>query len=483
MIGNPLLDDWEDRMLFRDRDMPRSVRVDAGERPSRGRGPVLLAVVLALSLLRPGPQAGMAQDDDIATDQGPIYLPFVAFPTPTPPPADTGRVRQVTKVDGRPEAIAIAGHLLYLGVGSKVETFDISVPGQARPLGSSALVEGRIVRLALGSDRLFALSRPLIDWTAPLPPRLEMPPWTLLSVFDITDPTSPRLLGETTPIVGMSENGTRVNLFATDLAAHERTVYLTVVDRQSEWFAGIVIIDAQAVPVRYAIHKDLVDSGHRLLVLNGRLYIKGMLPPARVTEDRFFAGVMGFDLTQPLEPRWLGVAGHQSVDNDALKFGLVGHGQLLFHMTDNGLLLPIEILEDGRPLLLGEWLNHQPPLSLKLKRDLNGLIRTAAAPSRLYLLQPRQGDTPIASIDVSDPLHPKLLPSFGVGLDLQAGEKEMSERGMAPDLGSDLAATDDGRLFLASGNDGVLVELDVRDLAAEHQVARRSAGPKLHLAP
>lgn len=412
------------------------------------------------------------------------YLPMLSRPSPKPSATDTLRLREVAALGGRPEAIAIAGNLLYLGVGSSVETYDISVPGQARRLASSAPVEGRIVRLALGSDRLFALSRPAFDWAEP-PPSDEIPPWTLLSVFDISDPASPSLLGETTPIVGRTEQGLRVNLYATDLAAHGRTVYLPVFERPDAWselwqsFVGVAIVDATSVALRYSVAPDLVGRGFRPLVHDGRLYIKGDLPSDRAAERGFNQGVMGFDLSDPLAPRWLGAAGNIRLDNSVAVFNLVGQGKHLYHVYDAGYLLPIEIQEDGQAELMGDWREDEAAMSLQLGLELSGVKRSAAAPGRLYLLLPQMGDTPIASIDIRDPMHPERLPWFGIGgLNLRWGEAAMVDRDMKPDLGSDLAATTDGRLFLASGYDGVLVELDVRDPENQHELARYAVGTR-----
>ncbi len=408
------------------------------------------------------------------------FLPILSRPSPKTPAGDTGRLRELAVLGGRPEAIAIAGKLLYLGVGAYVETYDISVPGQARRLGSSTPVQGRIVRLALGSDRLFALSRPAFDWAEP-PRSDEIPPWTLLSVFDISVTASPILLGETTPILGRTERGFRMNLYATDLAAHGRTVYMTVFERssmQADWgsFPGLAIIDATSVPLRYSVAPDLVGRGFRPLVHDGRLYIKGDLPADRAAELGFNQGVMGFDLSAPLAPRWLGAAGNIRLDNSVAVFNLVGQGKHLYHVHDAGYLLPIEIQEDGQPELMGDWREDEAAMSLQLGLELSGVKRSAAAPGRLYLLLPRMGDTPIASIDIRDPMHPVRLPWFGIGgLNLQWGEAPMEARDMKPDLGSDLAATTDGRLFLASGHDGVLVELDVRNPEDQHELARYGA--------
>lgn len=411
------------------------------------------------------------------------FLPILSRPSPKPPAGDTRRLREVAALGGRPEAIAIAGNLLYLGVGAYVETYDISVPGRARRLGSSTPVEGRIVRLALGTDRLFALSRPAIDWKAPPPPPEATPPLTLLSVFDIGDSASPRLLGETTPILGRESLGQRMSLYATDLAALGRTVYLTVFERsfiEADWEffpAGIAIVDASSVPLRYSVGPGLKGRGFRLLVHGGRLYVKGDLPADRAAVLGFNQGVMGYDLADPLAPRWLGAAGNARLDDAVTRFDLIGQGARLFHVHDSGHLLPIEIKQDGRPELMGDWGSDEAARSLQLGLELSSVKRSSAAPGRLYLLIPSRGDTPVAGIDVRDPLHPIPLPSFGIGgLHLKWGESAMEERDMEPDLGSDLAATDDGRLFLASGEDGVLVELDVADSENQHELARYPAG-------
>lgn len=410
------------------------------------------------------------------------YLPILSRPTPKPSDTDFRRLREVAALGGRPEAIAIAGDLLYLGTGASIETYDISIPGHAIRLGNSAPVEGRIVRLALGSDRLFALSRPAFDWAEPPPPD-EIPPWTLLSVFDISDAALPRLMGETTPILRQTDPGRRVNLYATDLAAHGRTVYMTVFERhfrgefEAPSWGGVAIIDATSVPLRFSVDPNLVGRGFRPFVHEGRLYIKGDLPADRAAELGFNQGVMGFDLSDPLAPRWLGAAGNMRLDDSVAVFNLVGQGKHLYHVHDAGYLLPIEIQEDGRPELMGDWRGDEAAMSLQLGLELWGVKRSAAAPGRLYLLLPRMGETPIASIDIRDPMHPERLPWFGIGgLNLQWGEAAMEDRDMKPDLGSDLAVSADGRLFLSSGYDGVLVELDVRDSENQHELARYGVG-------
>ncbi len=471
-------------MLFRDRDVDRSVRVVAGGRPSRGRSLILLAVALALSLLRLGPQTGMAQDDPIATGQGPVYLPYLSLPAPKPPADDARRLREVATLGGRPEALVISGKLLYLGVGSAVETYDISVPGQARRLARSGAVEGRIVRLTLGSDRLFALSRPVIDWSAPPLDPDDAPPWTLLSVFDLSDPAAPRRLGRTTPITGRTEEGARINWFATDLAAHGRVAYLTVFERNRQRMGldearlmGMMIVDSRSDPLHYQLDQDLFLRGFRVIVHGDRLYVRGDLPERRVQEHGFRTGVMGFDLKEPLAPQWLGVAGTAWLDNSLTVFDLVGQAEHLFHVSETAFLVPIEVLADGRPQLMVDWRNVDDLVALDLDTDVYLLLRSAAGPGRIYLLLPSHGDEPVLSIDVRDPLHPEKLPSIGIGgLDLEIGDAAMNDRYLKPDLGADIAATTDGRLFVASGSAHVLVELAVRDPDNQHELARYSIG-------
>lgn len=436
-----------------------------------GLGTVAFATLLHGSPGSPGPlQSGLAT----AEAPRPAYLPLVVGPA-SPPADPPWPLTLGSDVD----ALAISGDRLYVGVGQVVVTYDISVPGAARWLSQSAYLGGRVARLAVGGDRLFAVVRPDDFHPTMDPGQEDSPPWTRLAVLDLSHTEMP-LLTASVSLWNKSHN-----LFAGDLAARGRVAYLAVFDSVGgdlvcggDTMCGLMIMDASLPIPKLTLRDDLSPGVFRLLVRNDTLLAMGYLPP-KDAESRpdFYMGLMTFGLSTSATPRLISAPGQLSLRYRYRPWNLSVMGDRVFHVLDQGALLTASLADNGELQLLLP-LTTDPAHAFELLprlalRQPGRVFRTAAQDNRLHLLL-LEDPLRIVSVDVTDPLHP--IP-FGEHLlaNINFSQRPTRFGSMWDDTWGDLVATQDARLFVAGGDSGLLVEVDVSRAGALRELARYDA--------
>lgn len=379
------------------------------------------------------------------------------------------------------DALAINGDRLYVGVGRSVVAYDISVPGAARRLSRSAYVGGRVARLAVGGDRLFAVVRPDDFHPTMDPRRAGSPPWTTLAVMDLSQPDAPLL----TANVGLWNESH--NLFAGDLAARGRMAYLAVFDSflgdvvcggDGDTKCGLMIIDASLEIPKLTLRDDLSPGVYRLLVRKDTLLALGYLP-RKDTESRpdFHMGFMTFGLANAATPRLISAPGQQSLRYRYRAWNLSVMGDRVFHVLDQDALLTASLADNGELRLLlpqttdpAHAFDLLPRLAL---RQPGRVYRTATQDNRLHLLL-LEDPLRIVSLDVTDPMHPTPFGELALA-NINFSQRPMRFGSMWDDTWGDLVATQDARLFVAGGDSGLLVEVDVSQAGALRELARYAA--------
>lgn len=426
--------------------------------------PVLLLLPLLLGLLGIRPASVQAQAGGAAHR---IYLPWT--------------LQSHSRIGA--EALALAGDRAYLGFGPHLVTYDISRPGQARRIDSSPLVEGRIVHIAVGSDRLFTLSRPDdVEGSGALPDQI---PWSILTAFDIADPNRPQIMS------GLSWR--EPNLYASDLSASGRFAYLPMVDSSDSRSvlnpsccdgSGILHIDATTANLRSAwIEESRGSFFFQTLAFDNRLYAYAYSlynQSVPLLDTDIDEGVMSFDVNTPASPRYVGAAGLSSAASIRINtsMSLFGKGDHLYQFFGDEsdrtpILLPLTLDAQGMPELPRianpsdpRWVDHLPRfagLGLDSFHLNHGALNDKG---HLFVLHGAR-DARIISIDVDIPLDAVAVGSFRLsdhGISLGQGGERFVEGTLIGDTGSTLVA-DPGsdRLFLASGQHGALVEIDSSD--------------------
>ena len=442
---------------------------------------MLGAVALATLLCgNPGSPRPLQTGPATAEAPRPAYLPLVVGPAtqPADPPWPLTLGRDV-------DALAIAGDRLYVGVGRSVVTYDISVPGAARRLSQSAYLGGRVARLAVGGDRLFAVVRP-DDFHPTMDPGQEgSPPWTTLAVLDLSQPEAPLL----TTSIGLW-NGSH-NHYAWDLAAQDRVAYLAVIDSSHgeplcgdrDTRCGLMVIDTSQQPPELTLRDDLSPLVYRLMVHRGALLAVGVLP-SDVAEDHpgFDVGAMSFDLSNPTSPGLLSAPGHLDLRQSLGAFNLSGSGDHVYRVIHENALLTASMTDGGTlSLLLPDVSNPRFVFDLlprlALRQHVN-VQRTVAEADRLHLLL-LEDPLRIFSVDVADPLHPISYGEFQLtGINFSQRPARWGT-GLFDDTWGDLVATQDARLFVAGGDSGLLVEVEVSRTGALKELSRYAAAGKM----
>ncbi len=426
-------------------------------RRSRRAPSVLLLLSLLLAPLDTLSEPAAAQGGDAAHR---IYLPWTL---------------QSQSLIGA-EALALAGDRAYLGYGPHLITYDISRPGQARRLESRPSVEGRIVHIAVGSDRLFSLSRP--DFHAGMP--WKQAPWSILSIFDLSDPDAPQQLDQLQWL--------DPNLYALDLAAKGRVAYLSMTSPEESrrtfgppfGDVGILVVDASTPSAEPRwLSSSLGSLYYRLLVLDGRLHahaqlsqsLPGLIPGLSSRGP----GIVSFDLTNAAEPRHVGSLSLAPWPDLVGSFSMTGTDQSLYqiyHLDGPGYaaaLLRTDVDSSGHPSLGGSIDGQFPARLPKLEPALDLLDRSifhiVSQRESLYALNGIIGRIFIIDLDGS------VIPQDVSSLDLASSGIDLGQRGAElwrttslGDTGSTLVADPSSdRLFLASGQHGALVEIDASD--------------------
>lgn len=459
-------------------------RLPTSQLPHRQHGKLLATVTLGLgtvafaTLLHGNPGSPRPLQSGLATAEAPrpAYLPLVVGPA-SPPVDPPWPLTLGSDVD----ALAINGDRLYVGVGRSVVAYDISVPGAARRLSRSAYLGGRVARLAVGGDRLFAVVRPDDFLVVRDPRRAGSPPWTRLAVMDLSQPDAPLL----TANVGLW-NGSH-NHYAWDLAARDRVAYLAVIDSSvgeptcgsEDTRCGLMVIDATRQPPELTLRDDLSPLVYRLMVHRGALLAVGYLP-SKVAEAHpgFDMGAMSFDLSNPAYPRLLSAPGHLDLRYTQGAFNLSVSGNHVYRVIREEALLTASMTDDGAlslvlPDLSDPWhvFDLLPRLALRPHVDVQ---RTVAESDRLHLLL-LEDPLRIFSVDVADPLHPLPYGEFPLtGINVTRRPVRWGTE-IFDDTWGDLVATQDARLFVAGGDSGLLVEVDVSRAGALRELARYAA--------
>ncbi|MBK7781372.1 MAG: hypothetical protein IPJ58_11510 [Ardenticatenia bacterium] len=419
-----------------------------------------------------------------------VFLPLVLRPaersTAAPWP-------QVATQGHDVDALAIAGNLLYVGVGPTVVTYDVSESGAAKRLSQSLPLGGRVARLAASGDRLFAATRPDFDaeeWRAGIrsrrsPGPIVSPPITSLAIFDLAQTDAPRLLRN------IALTNELRNFFAIDLAAHERVAYVTVasrarLDESSEELScfyqrpecGLLIVDATGPSTHLNLRQDMTLLGYRLLTDEGRLYLVGSPPLDEELRQEYGYRTRNYDLTDPSQPRLISAPGHVSLAQQVGVFSLAVADGHVFRVLTGGELLTSEIAADGDMRLMlpvgfgqdGAWLPRVLDTSAVTGASFDP--RTVAEGDRLHLLL--SGDPiGILSVSVATPLHPTRYGQIDLlGIHYPAKVNLGSNSKVMSDASGDLVATQDARLFVAGGDSGLLVEVDVSRAGNLRELAR-----------
>lgn len=470
----------------------------AAFRPHRWTGKLLATLVLVLGTSaiaaplhgKPGLPRPLQTGPSTTEVPRKVFLPLVLQPARST--AAAAPWPQIVPAPHDVDALAIAGNLLYVGLGPTVVTYDVSEPGAAKRLSQSLPLGGRVARLAVSEDRLFAATRPDFDaeeWWAGLrshrgPGPIVFPPITSLAVFGLAQGGAPRLLRN------IALTNELRNYFAIDLAAHEHVAYVTVLSRPrlddwlGEWACdhrhpqcGLLIVDAAGPSPQLTLRQDLTPGGYRLLTDKGRLYLVGHPP---LDEDRSEYGyrTRNYDLTDPAQPRLISTPGDVSLIQRLGVSSLAVADGHVFRVLDKGELLTSAIDADGEMRLMlpegfvqgGGWLPRVPVTSALTGGSFDP--RAVAENDRLHLLL--AGDpVGILSVSVAAPLQPTRYGQIDLlGIHYHAKVNPDNALGMMSDAWGDLVATQDARLFVAGGDSGLLVEVDVSRAGDLRELAR-----------
>ncbi len=477
-----------------------------------------LVLLLALGWIGgwQGPHTNVTSSKIYAQSTEPIYLPRLLTPGPLAP-TRSEVLGEMAFIDRRTAAMAVRGDRAYLGAGPYVVTYDISRPGAARRIGESLPAPGRLVHLRLGSDRLFAISRPDAAGPRQSLGNRNDPFWrphTVLNIYDLDNRERPQLL-ESLDFVGLLDSlnlvdrqegphfvksfGCLKEYYALDLAAYDQRAFISLVPScvdSDAWRErsrpigislipddGVVLIaDAAQEPAQITRLAAIEGFQQRLTVIGDRLIGSAHFDTRiRSGSEWLSQVVLEFDLKNPGTPLIEATGFESSEAISALSepsWFLTGREDRLFQLYDvdpwdsrRSVLMTRELDAVGKRQILGWNSSDDPGFVDRLPSfetpwgDGHGFwYADVGIHDRLFALNAQHAL--LTTFDVGEPLEATLgmTVPLGIGPDLYSSPQRTTYATWIDDAGSALAAsTTDSRLLVAGGERASLIEIDSSD--------------------
>jgi len=361
-----------------------------------------------------------------------VFLPFTERPATR---ATAFRPLVVGQIGGPAMAMDVEGDFAYLGVGRRLDVYDVSAPSAPRLVGTSGLLAEEVWNVEVADGAAYLLARS--SGIAPLR--------STMYVVDLARPELPRVSGK---LAGLPLGP------GAGMAARDRVVYLLT-------DAGFVVVDARD-PRRPLRRADVPFAGLPCMsattsrswvsdidIVGGRLYVAYSVVGG-LDQGGY---VLSFDLPEPLQPRFVACAVAYNRDFMSVPAALVAGDNLAY--------------------LLGYgWVNafdFRDPLTARSagRSDLSetaNVIDATLDGARLYILHERGGlsDTAImlSLYDVSNPARPREL-----------GRAEIGLRHPRDAVGHGRLVVRGGFAFALSGDGGHLFAADVTSAARPRPIA------------
>jgi len=319
-----------------------------------------------LAAVAPAPPAGAA-----GTPPWRVYLPDLRRHVARP---SAFRPAVVGQVGGPATALDVQGDHAFVGVGRRLDVYDVSAPGTPRLVGTSGPLAGAVWSVTVDASAAYVLAGDPPSWL------------TTMVVVDVGRPDRPRVVGS---LAGLP---LRPNA---RLAVANRVVYmlaedaLVVVDasdprrprRQADVPLGGLSCVPPGAPRRWAADIDAAA---------GRLYVSFAVHRGHAAEGGY---ALGFDLSEPLRPSFLACA----VAPITIVEALATDGKLVY-LVGIARICAIDFGDPLRPHVVGEL--PLPGIGLILDAALRG--------DSLYVLHNFMGGaittaTMISIYDASEP--------------------------------------------------------------------------------
>jgi len=357
----------------------------------RHRVPRFIALVAAVTISAGGSPATVAQVARAVPVAG-----QGAAARPDAPAAQAQRraakLEHVFQDGGAVGGVVVDGRYAYVGVGPRLEVYDLRAPGGPRRLWRSGPLNIVIGRMVLAGGRIYAIRDPVGS------------NGRVLTILDVRDPASPRIESQT--VLGLVSRGIR------GLQVHGATVYLAA------GTDGVVIVDAgdpaapreigRLLPVTPAGSRCDVGAVHRI---GDTLFVGSRGAPQSPMPDGWQVAVPSCDLAA------VDVATPAGAKVLAA-FPSVGMAQLMavdagrmYVVASPPALHVLDVTDPSAPALLGGSGQVVKPRPYEV--HLSGTVA--------YILSYQQG---LSIVDVSDPANireERVVPlpgTYALGFDL-----------------------------------------------------------------
>lgn len=308
------------------------------------------------------------------------------------------------QLGGSAFAVAVDGHIAYLGQGPRLVTLDVSRPSEVALLGMSEVLPGVVQGVQVAGGYAYVTTR-----------------YGGLHIFDIREPARPTLVSSIQPEVpGCGGIALRGDLAY--LACNPSGLYIVdVSDPSFPQLKGVVSAkDIPGVdPVPYFESVRACGTHLCLTALNKGLVVLDVSNPAQPIfvgsydaptasglasqEDRVYLvddlhGVRVLELTNPGQPSQIGlmptgVGGFEFSIQETTERGVLVAGDLLFVTDQTRGLVIVDVSQGGKPALIG---HYQTPVP-------NVLFEIKVAGNYAYLAG---RDSGFRVVDISNPAQP-----------------------------------------------------------------------------
>jgi WD40 repeat protein len=274
--------------------------------------------------------------------------------------AQESTIEPVGQIGGDSEALAVVGQYLYLGIGPRVQVFDLSNPKNPRFVGQTGILPGIVKSIIADGEHLYILAES-----------------GFLILLGINNPTNPQIkasLELSTPVQG--------------LAVMDGIAYI------AGGHSGLQVIDVSD-PARLH-HLSWIDTGfdaYAVAAVGDYLYVTGQYDTEQFVTD-FKGGLQVIEISNPTSPRVVG----------ALDLPYFAQAIVIFedfaYLASNGLRV-IDISEPSAPRQVSA---HEEEYFYDDLAILDGYAFLSTSQYGDIVPQPRM----IRSVvDIRNPDHPK----------------------------------------------------------------------------
>jgi hypothetical protein len=302
------------------------------------------------------------------------------IPSPTPAtPSQPGYLTPIGQFGGYTGAVAVQGHLAFLGVGPRLLVLDISNPSQPQAVGQSGILPHIIQALSIHDTYVFIVTQD-----------------NSLHILDMSDISSLQEIGSYKP---ESIPDHRAEYWAIDIVEH--TVYM--LHNGSTSFLSLVDITDPRHPVEAAVHElprkvlDISVSGNYLYATSSR------------------DGLFVIDITDPTTP--IDVAHLPGQFSSIAIQGTVAYlaaGDAGMHILD--------ISDPADPIAIGVYQTDSMPVSkVFLEGNLAYLIDrydTQGTRYVFYQYGPPSLSGVVRVVDITNPAQPAEVSSFTMPVEI-----------------------------------------------------------------